>query len=136
MQLESLIQSSFIQWLEYHQQHLLPHTVYFHIPNGEHAGKDTIARIKAGRLAKHLGTHRGVADMLFCYTLEHISHNLWLEFKTLQKSSRQSIHQREFQQQITQLPNNHYEIARTLEEAIDILQHYQILSISHIGETL
>jgi hypothetical protein len=119
---EDAIQSSFIVW--FNLQYPKLSRFLFHIPNGEirprRQNKKGQWYCPSGARLKRLGAKRGVAD-IFIMIASKACHGLYIEFKS--DIGKQSPEQKYFQE-TCELSGYKYGIAKSLEEAMDIVNSY------------
>ena len=89
--------------------------VWYHVPNGEHRDKRIAAKLKA------MGVMPGVADLVFHWPYQQ---TLFLELK--RGNGALSAAQTHFQNTVTLIGWN-YAVARTIDQAVEILTDHGIL---------
>jgi len=77
-------------------------------------------------LLKSKGMKRGYPDFWFVIENMGFAKNIFIEFKTESKTSKQSPEQKEFEKSCS-LANEVYYIARSVEYALEILKAYHII---------
>ena len=90
---------------------------YFAIPNAAKRSP------RLGAWMKAEGLQAGVADL--CFMLPK-GRTAWLELKTASRKSKQSADQEYFEKRCKEL-GHLYAMARTIDEALDILRKWQVL---------
>ena len=112
--IESNIQKAFVTWfrLQYPEYALNLTSV----PNGG------ARRRKEAAIMKAEGVTAGAADLLLLVPSGGYG-ALGIEFKTMEKSSRQSPAQRRWQEAFEKVGNK-YAIARTFDEAVEVVRNY------------
>ncbi len=78
-----------------------------------------------GALLKAKGLKTGIPDYEFRFARDKILHSLFIEFKY--GKGKQAESQIDFQNKIEIFDNAYYEIARSVEEGIKILQKYKLI---------
>ena len=112
--IESNIQKAFVTWFRLQfPEYALNLTS---VPNGGLRGKRESGILKAE------GMTAGAADLLLLVPMGGYG-ALGIEFKTMEKSSRQSQAQKRWQEAFEKAGNK-YAIARTFDEAVEVVRNY------------
>lgn len=117
--IEHNLQVACVRW--FRLQHNELDCLLFAIPNGGRRDKTTAGKLKAE------GVVAGVADLFLSVPKmkneQCVSHGLYIEMKTNEKSSRQRESQKHFESMVTFMKYD-YVICRTLDEFINKVSNY------------